>query len=334
MKTKGIIFTSPFQVEIGSYELRDLNDGEILTKTIFTGISPGTELRVFSGKQYGANFPLIPGYENVGEVIKGKNVNLKEGIKVFLSGTLYTGPYQRVWGGHVEYAISKEEDVIVIPENLDPLHAVFTKTCAIALHGIKRAGVKKYDKVAIVGQGLIGHLALQIAKEKGAFVISIDTVEERLLSSKKAGADYIINAKERDVYKEVMDITNGGVDIAIDVTGVAKTVNSTANLIKPRPFILKSTDDPNPPIGKLLVLGSYTEPICFDYHPTLFDHEIDIIVSRDCTYFDMLEALDLIVNNKINFSAISYEIFNFKDAKIAYQKLIDKKIIKGIFSWE
>lgn len=336
MKTKAIVFAGPFQIEIKDFELRELREGEVLVKTIYTGVSPGTELRVLSGKQVGGEFPLIPGYENVGKIVKvGKGVkDLKEGMIVFSSGTRFTGPYNRVWGGQVEYSIVGEEEVIIVPEDLDPLYAVFTKTCAIALHGVKRARVSSKDKVAIVGQGLIGHLALQMSKINGAYVIAIDVVEERLKNSILAGADYGINAKEKDVYEEVMKITNGVVDVAIDVTGVASTVNNTANLIRPRPYVSKSSQDPDPPVGRLLILGSYTDPICFNYHPTLFDHEIDIIVSRDCTYFDLLEAIDLIRNKKVNFNAIDFETFDFQSAEKGYQKLMNKEITKAIFKWE
>lgn len=336
MKTKAIVFTGPFQIEIRDFELRDLKEGEVLIKTIYTGVSPGTELRVLSGKQVGGEFPLIPGYESVGRVVKvGKGVEgLREGMMVFSSGTRFTGPYNRVWGGQVEYSIVREDEVVVVPEGLDPLYAVFTKTCAIALHGVKRAKVADNDKVVIVGQGLIGHLALQMSKLKGAYVIAIDMVEERLQNALLAGADYTINPKRKDVYKEVIEITNGGVDVAIDVTGFASTVNDTANLIRPRPYVTKSSKDPNPPVGRLLILGSYTDPICFNYHPTLFDHEIDVIVSRDCTYFDMLEAIDLIRNKKVNLNVINFEIFDFQSAEKGYKELMDRKIIKAIFKWE
>ncbi len=335
MRTKSIVFTGPFQVEIREYDLRKLEEGEVLVKTICTGVSPGTELRVLSGKQKGGEFPLIPGYENVGKIFEvGKGVkNLREGMVVFSSGTQFTGPYNRVWGGQTEYSIIKEEDAILIPSEVDPIYAVFTKTCAIALHGVRRANISDRDKVAIVGQGLIGHLATQMAKIKGAFVIAVDTVEERLKASKMAGADYIVDAKEKDVYKEVMEITEGGVDVAIDVTGIASNVDSTANLLKPRPYALKPTDNPNPSAGRLLILGSYTDPVCFNYHPTLFDHEIDILVSRDCTYFDLLEALSLIKEEKINFEAIKFEIFDFRNAGEGYKKLMNKEIIKAIFRW-
>lgn len=335
MKTKAIIFTSSYEVSIGEYEIPKPKEGEILTRTIYSGVSPGTELRTLAGRQHKATFPLIPGYENVGEVIEvGENVDVKIGSKVFTSGTEYTGLYQKTWGGHVEYSISKAEGAILIPENTDLLSSVFIKTIAIALHGIKRAKITEKDKVAIVGQGLIGLLASKIAKIKGALVIAIDTIDERLEASKKAGVDYIINAQRENTYEKVIELTKGGVDVAIDVTGIASTVDQTARLIRPRPFAYNPKDDQNPPIGRLLILGSYPDPICFNYHPTLFDAEIDIHISRDIVFEDLMEALDLIISKKISTDFIPYKVFRYHEAPLAYKELLDKKIAKAIFSWQ
>ncbi|MGC8930469.1 MAG: hypothetical protein ACP5K6_02840 [Dictyoglomus sp.] len=76
MKSKAIVFRGPFQLEIKEYDLRELEEGKILVKTIYTGVSPDTELRVLSGKQKGEKFLLIPGYENVGKVVEEGKQNI------------------------------------------------------------------------------------------------------------------------------------------------------------------------------------------------------------------------------------------------------------------
>ena len=75
IKAKTIVFDKPNSVVLGEIELQGCGDDEILAETIFSFVSPGTELRVLSGNQPNTNFPLIPGYSWVGRVIEvGRNV--------------------------------------------------------------------------------------------------------------------------------------------------------------------------------------------------------------------------------------------------------------------
>ena len=75
MKAKAIVFDKPNSAVLQDIELEACGENEILAETIFSFVSPGTELRVLSGNQPDMKFPLIPGYSWVGRVIEvGKNV--------------------------------------------------------------------------------------------------------------------------------------------------------------------------------------------------------------------------------------------------------------------
>ena len=68
---KAITYTDVNQVAVREYTLGERGPADIVVKTRYTMVSTGTELRVLGG-HYGAsgNYPLIPGYSSVGEVVQ------------------------------------------------------------------------------------------------------------------------------------------------------------------------------------------------------------------------------------------------------------------------
>ncbi|MBN2091815.1 zinc-binding dehydrogenase [candidate division KSB1 bacterium] len=329
MKSKAIVFTASGQVEIKEIQLPKPGPGQVMTKTLLTGVSTGTETRVFGGGQPGCTFPLIPGYENVGEIVEcGTGVELKSGTRVWVGSSNFTGQYCRAWGAHVEYALVDANQLIPIPDDVVLSDAIYTRVGGIAYHGIMRANVTAHDTVGVVGLGLIGHLALQIAKAFGAKVIGLDTDTERLEIAKKAGADFIINPQQENAQKCVQEITNGGLDVAIDATGIAETVDSTARLVHGKPW-----SPPFPPSARVVILGSYTRPIVFDYNDTLFWNEPDILPSRDTVPDDLKAVLLLLSQKKIQPRLIPARHFSFLEAPAAYKELLAKKLMRVIFSW-
>jgi len=329
MKSKVIVFKSPYQCAIEEIEIPKLSEGEILARTLYTGVSTGTEIRVFSGEQPGTLFPLIPGYENISEVVDtGKNTNLKTGDWIFVGSSKVSGNYHSVWGAQVEYVVHDEKSVFKLPEGIDLLKASFAHTAAIAYHGVQRAKVTWKDNVAIVGQGLIGFLASLICKTIGSRVFAVDMLDERLNAVKLAGIDYIFNPKNDNVEKTIKELTNGGVDVAIDATGVASSVDKTARLLREKPWVA-----PFPPSGKLVILGSYKSPISFDYFSTLFNIEPDIFVSRDIIPDDIYDIIELISRCKFDPLLIPHKVLPYTSCTSAYKELLEQKITRVIFKW-
>lgn len=330
MDSKCIVFTKANTISIKDLDVPKPEAGQILIKTLVTGVSTGTETRVLRGGEDPNGFPCIPGYENVGEVLDaGPGVNgIEMGDVVFHTGSEFTGPFARMWGAQVGIALISAESVLKAPGGLDPLKAIYTKVGAIALHGINRARVNPTDTVAVVGLGLIGHMAVQSAKAKGATVIAIDVDVDRLKAAEKGGADHLVNASEIDVEARVKELSNGGVSVAVDVTGIADTVNQTAQLVYTKPWA-----PPYPSSARVLLLGSYEEPVCFTYHPTLFANEPDIITSRDTTPDDMQEMMNLIASGKVDPGAVPDTVYPVNEAPQAYEDLVAKKTMRVVFDW-
>ncbi|EED14622.1 alcohol dehydrogenase, putative [Talaromyces stipitatus ATCC 10500] len=200
---------------------------EVLVKIRYSGVCH-TDLHALKGDwPLDTKMPLVGGHEGAGVVVaKGNLVHEFEigdhaGLKwlngsclacefckssdeslcpdALLSGYTVDGTFQ-------QYAIGKAAHATKIPKNV-PLDAVAPVLCAgvTVYKGLKEAGVKPGQTVAIVGAGGgLGSLALQYAKAMGIRVIAIDGGEEKKAMCESLGAEaYIDFTKSKDVVADV-----------------------------------------------------------------------------------------------------------------------------------
>jgi 2-desacetyl-2-hydroxyethyl bacteriochlorophyllide A dehydrogenase len=330
LKGSCIVFPEPKKATIGEIEVPKPGDGEVVTKTLLTGVSTGTETRVYRGNQSGSNFPLIPGYENLGEIVDaGPGATLSPGERVFVRSHSYEpGPYSKQWGSQVSHSRTSEAAAIVVPSSVPDKDAIYAKVAAISLHGVKRAKVRDGEWVVVVGLGIIGHFVVQHAIARGARVVAVDLDETRLDLAREAGAEHTFDAGTADVEDAIKKVTDGGANVAFDATGLAKTLSTTASYLRERPWDT-SPDD----CGRLVLQGTVEEPITLEYR-TLFAPEIDLITSRDCDTQDMVDSLSLMAEGKIKPSIIPATVLPYTQAADAYPKLVDRELMRVLFSWE
>lgn len=212
MKATCITFPEPRVVSVGSFEVSPPGAGQILTRTLVTGVSTGTETRVFRGRQSGSRFPLIPGYENLGQAVEaGPGTELAAGDRVFVKAHQYSAdPYSLCWGGQTSHSVSAAAAAIPVPDSLSDDDAIFCKIAGISLHGVRRAGVKQDDWVVVVGLGIIGHFVVQHAAALGARVIGIDLEPDRLELARQGGATHCFDGRDVNLANTIKDLTGGG----------------------------------------------------------------------------------------------------------------------------
>ena len=167
------------------------------------------------------------GYSSAGTVLKiGANIiDVEVGDRVACAG-----------GGkanHADLVAVPRKLIVKIPDGVDFEEAAFTTLGAIAMQGIRRCGRQFGETLVILGVGLIGQLAVQIAKSAGYRVIAIDKISERVDLAKKMGADVGLVLGKHDLEKEVFHFTNGfGADAAIIcvATSSSKPVNQAMKI--------------------------------------------------------------------------------------------------------
>jgi len=236
---KVVVFTEPRTVGFESYEDRSLQSHEVRLRSLYSGISAGTELTAYRGsnpylhKQWDPSRKLfIPaeqptltypvsgwGYEEVGEVVElGSDVS-DVSIGEVIFGT---------WGHRTHHIVG--EDYArdrVQAQSLDAIFGVFSQIGAIAINGVHDARIRIGETVAIFGMGGLGQIVGQLARKSGAKVVGVDRFEKRLEIARQSGAaDIVLNAGEGEVAERIRAITdNRGADVAIEVTGSTIALN-------------------------------------------------------------------------------------------------------------
>ncbi|MFQ5922924.1 MAG: bi-domain-containing oxidoreductase [Anaerolineales bacterium] len=186
--------------------------GEVLVRTIASAVSLGTERAFFSREPNAkAAFPFHPGYSLVGEVW-----HMGKGLQ-----QLHRGQLVATRAPHASLIVSPVEDLFPLPEGVQPEEAAFIRLGIIALHGLWRAELQLGERVAILGRGAIGHLAVQLARALGAGkLISIAPSKARCTPELSRFAHRVIATEEDG--QSVLDTVHA--DITFEVSGSARAI--------------------------------------------------------------------------------------------------------------
>jgi 2-desacetyl-2-hydroxyethyl bacteriochlorophyllide A dehydrogenase len=308
------------------------NENQLIIKTVKTLISPGTELKYFEGKHTDilngkVSFPLSPpGYSAVGEIVKIKDNErgIEKGDRVL---ALY---------GHSNYGTPLLKNVTKIPDGLDYEKAVFGVMGAIALHGVREANIQFGNNILILGLGMIGQLALKLAKLTPAKnIIVADVLPSRLELAKSSGADYCINLKTHNIEETVNEITDGkGCENVIEASGNSQAIISGLKSAAPR--------------GKIVILGSPHEAVALELYQELQKKEITICGSYqpNCPVIEHSYTpwtqnnnrtliLDFLNSGKLDFSELITHRESCRNASKLYHILAEdkNKTMAAIIDW-
>ncbi|MBD2357875.1 zinc-dependent alcohol dehydrogenase family protein [Tolypothrix sp. FACHB-123] len=198
-----------------------VGDTELLVRLVAAGINPiDTKLRQ-RGTFYPEQMPAILGCDGAGvvEAVGAGVQRFRPGDAVyFCYGGL--GAYQ---GNYAEYTIVDERFVAHKPASVSFATAAAAPLVLItaweALY--ERGRLEPKEKVLIhAGAGGVGHVAIQLAKLKGANVATTVSSEDKANFVKQLGADKVIFYKQTDFVQAALDWTGGdGVDLAFDTVG-------------------------------------------------------------------------------------------------------------------
>ncbi|KRQ87620.1 putative zinc-type alcohol dehydrogenase-like protein YjmD [Caloramator mitchellensis] len=325
-------FVGPREVGFEEYDERKLNQNEIRLKTLYSGISAGTELTAYRGsnpylsKKWNADlrifentetttysYPLKAwGYEEVGQVIE-----VGEEVKDIKIGDIIFGTWGHKSTHIIEESFAKDRKLI---EGLEPICGIYSHIGAIALNSILDANIHVGETVAIFGQGVPGQIVTQLAKLSGAKVVAVDLDDERLKFSKESGADVVLNPKNDDVPRMIKEITKGrGADVSIEISGSTKALHEA----------IRATAYS----GRVVAAGFFQGEGVGLYLGEEFHHNrINVVcsqisgVSPELTYrWNRLRLnhtiMELQHENKINLKKLITHEFNFSDAKKAFEML-------------
>ena len=184
----------------------------------------------FREGRYPAQLPFIPGQEAAGTVIAlGPDVGaVKIGDRVAWCG---------VSGTYAEFAVAPVSKLIAIPEDISARQAAAAMLQGMPAHYLAHStyAIQRGDDVLIhAGAGGVGLLLTQMAKQRGARVLTTVSTEEKAALARKAGADEMILYTQEDFAAKVRELTGGkGVPVVYDSVGKT-TFDGSLACLRPR----------------------------------------------------------------------------------------------------
>lgn len=221
-------------------ELQDIAEPEISTATQVkvrlkaAGVNPvDTKIRR-NGLLYDNPLPAVLGCDGAGEVVEtGSAVSrFKPGDKVWFCH----GGLGREQGNYAEYNVLDQRWVSLMPETSSFTEAAALPLVLITAWGglIDRGGLQSGQTVLIhAGAGGVGHVAIQLAKLKGARVITTVSSEQKAEFVQALGADEVIRYTKGGFADAVNELTDGkGADLVFDTVGAEvfkQSIQATAH---------------------------------------------------------------------------------------------------------
>lgn len=226
-------------LEVAEVEKPRLLSGEVLVRVRASAVNP-VDVAVRSGA-----FPLLgqPPF-GVGWDISGVVEEVGPGARYEVGDEVYGMPFfPRAATGYAEYVATPSRQVARKPKSLSHVEAAALPLAVLtAWQGlVDRAGVKEGDRVLIHrAAGGVGHLAVQIAKARGAYVIALASAAKHDYV-KGLGADEVIDYQAVDFTEVVRDV-----DIVFD--SVADAENNL-KVLKPGGVLVSILEHMKPEVA-------------------------------------------------------------------------------------
>jgi 2-desacetyl-2-hydroxyethyl bacteriochlorophyllide A dehydrogenase len=334
MKSKNIVFVKENQAALITEEVCLPNKGEILVKLCISSISSGTERANLVGSKTvawncpeakEAVFPRRGGYSSAGVVEQiGENVTkFKAGDRVALW-----------WSTHNQYVTINENNACLIGDISFEDAALF-HIATFPLAALRKCRLEIGESAIVMGMGILGIVALQLLKAAGAVpIVAVDPDPRKREKALKCGADYAFNPYDEDFAQKVKQVTKGGANVGVEVTGIGAGLDGILDCMA-----LK---------GRVALLGcTRNSDFTIDYYRKVHGPGITLIGAHTAarpvfessngwwTQEDDMNTLKKLTEcGRIKLSSIIDEIHSTLDATEVYSRLVTEKTFPLVqFDW-
>jgi alcohol dehydrogenase, propanol-preferring len=188
-------------------------------------------------------------------------------------------------GGFAEFVKAKASHTAKLHDNLSFEEAAPLLCAGLTVHSaMKKSEAQAGQKVAVFGVGGLGHLAIQLAKARGAEVIAVSAADDKLELARECGADITVNAAKTQAYREIKKATGGGAHVVMVTSGSRAAYEIALRSIRKA--------------GTLIVVGMVPEPVPLST-VAVVSGEYRIVGSAAGTRADLREVLQLASEEKV-----------------------------------
>jgi len=249
----------------GTWEVKEVptpepSANQVLIKICASGLCH-TDVSITEGG-IPTEFPRTLGHEPVGEIVAvGEGVRTRQvgdrvgvpwvqascgrcewclrGKRLFCAKQIGTGVQTQ--GSHAEYMLAYADATMLLPEGLayEQAAPIFCAGYTV-WSGIRFADPKPHERIAIVGIGGLGHLAVQYSKAAGFETIAVSHSKDKEKLVRDLGADEVVADGE-----------------ALQAAGGADVIIATSNSYKSASAALQGLR----PDGRMVAIGFSNEPL-------------------------------------------------------------------------
>jgi 2-desacetyl-2-hydroxyethyl bacteriochlorophyllide A dehydrogenase len=197
------------------------------------------------------------------------------------------GTSTQISGGHAEFMLAYAEATMLVPDGLSYEQAAPIFCAGYTVwSGLRWADPKPGERVAVVGIGGLGHLALQYAKAAGFETIAVSRSPDKDETIRELGADEIVRDGEGLAGA-------GGVDIVLGASNSADAMADAVRGLRPD--------------GRLVVMGYEAKPLALSIGD-LITRRIRVIGSQQNGREYLYEALDFAAKGKVKVLTETYPL--------------------------
>jgi len=330
LPTKGYAaMTAKAALQPFSFTRRDVGPHDVLIAITHCGICH-SDIHQARDEWGGSIFPMVPGHEIVGTVtqagsaVKTFKVGERVGVGCFIdscrtcpacregseqyceAGMLFTYsgrdknglPTQ---GGYSAQIVVNEQYVLRIPAALTAAGAAPLLCAGITTYSpLRHWGVGKYHKLAVVGLGGLGHMAVKIAKALGTEVTVLSTSERKRPDAMRLGAaDFALTSQPETFTKLQRHF-----DFILDTVSAPHDYNAYVNLLR--------TD------GTIILVGAPDKPTPLQPFPLIM-HRRRIAGSVIGGIRETQEMLDFCAEHRIESDV---EVIPIQQVNEAYERVL------------
>ena len=206
-------FGGPGVLHLAAIPVPEPGEREILVRVQAAGIG-SWDPWIREGGMGSGPFPMVLGSDGAGTVVA---VGAK--VKRFKAGDkIYAYTFDNPKGGfYAEYAAVPEDAAAPIPGRLGMNEAGGLGACGLtALAAFDELEIARAMPLLVLGaSGCVGHLALQLAKLKGARILAVASGRDGVALAERLGADRAVNGKNADVARAAREFAPEGLNAAL-----------------------------------------------------------------------------------------------------------------------
>jgi 2-desacetyl-2-hydroxyethyl bacteriochlorophyllide A dehydrogenase len=315
-------------IAVGADEEVPPGPGEVAIKVAYTGIC-GTDLHILHGAMdHRVSVPQVIGHEMAGTVAA-----LGEGVDGWVIGQPVT-VMPLVWCGecpacraghhHICHRLTfvgidspgsmqgrwnvPADLLVALPVELPLAHGALVEPTAVAVHDVRRSGLKSGERTVVIGGGPVGVLVALVARTVGAEVIVLELNPHRRAIAEDLGLRTWDPAAV-DVAGVVDEWTSGaGAAVVFEVSGAAAAVTTAVDLLAVR--------------GRLVMVAIHSQPREVNLH-RFFWRELTMVGARVYERDDYATAVGLIHTRAIPAARLISRVVPIGDATAAFQALAE-----------